>query len=91
MGTKQREQIRKLKSGKASTPIIAMTAHVLDGVAEKCGQAGMDDYLSKPINLALLNQIIIKHIKKRQVSDSSDLEDQAKEDIIFDTNTCSFR
>ena len=84
-GYEATRQIRKLKSGKASTPIIAMTAHVLDGVAEKCGQAGMDDYLSKPINIALLNQIIIKHIKKRQVSDSSDLEDQAKEDIIFDT------
>jgi CheY-like chemotaxis protein/HPt (histidine-containing phosphotransfer) domain-containing protein len=84
-GYEATRQIRKLKGSKASTPIIAMTAHVLDGVAEKCGQAGMDDYISKPINLAMLNQIIKKHIKKRQASDSSILESQMNEIIVFDT------
>ena len=63
-GYEATRQIRKLKGSKASTPIIAMTAHVLDGVAEKCNQAGMNDYVSKPINLAILHQIIKKHIKK---------------------------
>ena len=84
-GYEATRQIRKLKGRKANTPIIAMTAHVLDGVAEKCDEAGMDDYVSKPINLTVLNQIIKKHIKKRQASDSSALKDQAKESIVFDT------
>jgi signal transduction histidine kinase/CheY-like chemotaxis protein/HPt (histidine-containing phosphotransfer) domain-containing protein len=84
-GYEATRQIRKLKGSKASTPIIAMTAHVLDGVAEKCGQAGMDDYISKPINLAILNQIIKKHIKKGQASNSSILENQMNEIIVFDT------
>ena len=78
-------QIRKLKSSKANTPIIAMTAHVLDGVAEKCNDAGMNDYISKPINLTILNQIIKKHIQKKQANDSSALEDKVKENMVFDT------
>ncbi len=48
-------EIRKLATEqKKRTPIIAMTAHVLKGVAQKCIDSGMDSSLSKPVNIRIL-------------------------------------
>ncbi|MCA9809350.1 MAG: response regulator, partial [Candidatus Dadabacteria bacterium] len=54
------------ESGRSRTPIIAVTAHALIGYREKCLEADMDDYITKPLRKQLLLDMVRKWLMARE-------------------------
>jgi CheY-like chemotaxis protein len=54
---------RNEKQTGAHIPIIAMTAHAMSGDRERCLNAGMDNYISKPIHASTLLDLVSQYVK----------------------------
>ena len=52
-------EIRRLEDKLSRLPIIAMTAHVMKEDRDKCLAAGMDEFLSKPVRVGQLENILM--------------------------------
>jgi two-component system sensor histidine kinase/response regulator len=60
-GFEATRRIRDYESnGDRRTPIIAMTAHAMTGDRDRCIEAGMDDYVSKPVRIEALDAAIAR-------------------------------
>jgi len=62
---------RQQPSGRNHVPIIAMTAQAVEGDRERCLEAGMDDYISKPIKKETFLEKIRDWSSKESVSPST--------------------
>jgi CheY-like chemotaxis protein len=62
-GFETSRKIRELWSFADQPKIIAITAYALEGDREKCLAAGMDDYLSKPVKLEELQDLLESYSK----------------------------
>jgi signal transduction histidine kinase/ligand-binding sensor domain-containing protein/CheY-like chemotaxis protein/HPt (histidine-containing phosphotransfer) domain-containing protein len=65
-GYQATREIRSLESGGVRTPIIALTADAMLGTEQHCRDAGMDAYLTKPLDRALLDETIARHLNARR-------------------------
>jgi two-component system sensor histidine kinase/response regulator len=58
--------IRQSEKQDEHIPIIAVTANAMNGDRERCLAAGMDDYISKPIQRPELERLLAKYLSKSQ-------------------------
>lgn len=92
-GFEATQKIRSSTSGQINSkiPIIAMTAHTMEGDKERCLKAGMDDYMSKPIDRnelkAVLNRWLLSHEDKKNciIKPADTSSNQILDRTIFNT------
>jgi signal transduction histidine kinase/ActR/RegA family two-component response regulator len=61
-GFEATQRIKAMTDRPHLPPIIALTAHAMGKDREKCLRAGMDDYLSKPIDRGELHRVLVRHL-----------------------------
>jgi len=62
-GFKATEKIRELEADlNIHTPIIGLSAILMDGIIDQCKEAGLDEYISKPYNISKLKERIIHYL-----------------------------
>lgn len=66
-GCEVTQKIRKQEGSRHST-IVALTASALDGDREKCLAAGMDDYISKPMEAERLEEVLARFFPSKMTA-----------------------
>lgn len=84
------KEIRELENGVNRTPIVALTAGIVKGEKERCMEAGMDDYLSKPVDEEYLVHKLTKWLSGTYASGGTtnsgiDIEAHFDKDHLFET------
>ncbi|HVQ36923.1 MAG TPA: response regulator, partial [Pyrinomonadaceae bacterium] len=59
-------EIRRQQGRVRLTPIVAMTAHALEGDRQKCIAVGMDDYITKPVKVEELSRVLKAWLSESQ-------------------------
>ena len=74
-GVTATQQIRQLEGERASVPIVAVTANAMQGDRERFLEAGMDDYIAKPINRDTFYMVVHRYAPQHPTPQTEPLEE----------------
>jgi len=73
-GLEATRRIREIESGSVDgrrTPIVALTADAMMGTLERCLESGMDDYLTKPLDISRLQAALDRFMGQKQIVEAA--------------------
>ncbi|MEA2274558.1 MAG: two-component system, sensor histidine kinase and response regulator [Solirubrobacteraceae bacterium] len=79
-------EIRRREGTERHTPIVAMTAHTMKGDRERCLAAGMDDYVAKPLDPSVLDEILTRTLQSsaRPPATDAPYDDTEQAPVVLD-------
>ena len=84
-GVEATAEIRKLPGAQGRVPIVAVTANAMEGERERLLAAGMNDYLSKPIDINKLTELASSYSQSSRIQ-RDPLDEQRHAQVTLDGN-----
>ena len=79
------------RDGRPRLPVVAMTAYAMAGDRERCLQAGMDDYISKPLRPEDVDRVLTTWVGGERSAPDPQLDSDAIEGLIDEVRMATFR
>ena len=84
-GHEATRRFRMTERGKR-TPIVAMTANAMQGDRDRCIAAGMDDYISKPLETAELQRLLLRYLSENDAAGLDHSAEKVMTDMVTTLN-----
>ena len=66
-GVETTQKIREAQGINTDTPIVALTANAIVGMREIYLESGMNDFISKPIEIKEMNRVLLQYLPKEKI------------------------